>query len=60
MLRFPARGTECPFGTRRATSSRRGAERLEGPWTEVDDGDGGGRGATALPARFFKEVVELP
>ena len=38
MLRFPARGTGCPFGTRRATSSRRGSERLEGLWTDVSAG----------------------
>jgi len=38
----------------------KGAETLAGPWAEVDESDGGGRGATALPARFFKVVVELP
>jgi len=38
----------------------KGAERLDGPWEVVDEGDGGGRGATALPARFFKVVVEVP
>ena len=38
----------------------KGAATLAGPWEDVDKGDGGGRGATALPARFFKVVVELP
>ena len=38
----------------------KGAATLAGPWEVVDEGDGGGRGATALPARFFKVVVEGP
>ena len=38
----------------------KGAATLAGPWEDVDKGDGGGRGATALPVRFFKVVVEMP
>ena len=35
----------------------KGAASLAGPWEEVGDG---GRGATALPMRFFKVEVVLP
>ena len=42
----------------------KGAATLEGPWEEVPAGggatQGGGRGATALPLRFFKVEVVLP
>jgi hypothetical protein len=41
-----------------ATYKVMGAADLGGPWEEVSDG--GGRGATALPLRFFKVIVELP
>ena len=49
-----------------ATYKVKGAATLEGSWEEVDVSagggatQGGGRGATALPMRFFKVEVVLP
>ena len=37
----------------------KGAERLEGPWTEVPE-DGGSPGTARPTMQFFKVVVELP